>query len=477
MAQSLLELLQTSCPITLPMHMPGHKRNIHLAPYLQTLAAHLDITEIKGFDHLHAAEGVLKDAMDLAAEVFGAGYTFFLVNGSTVGLLSAIRAVTAPGDSILMARNCHKSVYNALAINNLRPYFIYPQTNLRYQINASMSVESIERAIAQHRDARVLILTCPTYEGVMSNLPAIISLAHRHGLTVIVDEAHGPHLGFSPEFPSGALSAGADIVIHSLHKTLPSLTQTALAHVRTPALANEMQRQLAIFETTSPSFLLLASIDGCVRLLRDRKEELFRGWAEALEAFHQKALGLEHLRVLGYGKERGLALDNVFGLEPSKIFISTINTNISGYELAEILRDRHQTEPEMITPQGVLAMTGMGDTVETLSRLGDALLEIDQTLKPASSVKLPMMAPRVQSKVPIATAERAPFICLPIEETEGYVMAETIVVYPPGIPVVVPGELMNGQAISYLLAAREARNTILRTRSDVDGQVAVLRDA
>ncbi|HUM60323.1 MAG TPA: aminotransferase class V-fold PLP-dependent enzyme, partial [Clostridia bacterium] len=271
----MLELLQKSCPITLPMHMPGHKRNPRLAPYLNALAAQLDITEIKGFDHLHAASGILQEAMDGAAEVFGARNTFFLVNGSTVGILSAIRAVTAPGDSIIMARNCHKSVYNALALNNLGPYFIYPQTNLRYQIAASISLESVQNAIAQHQDARVLVITCPTYKGVISDLPAIVSHAHRHGLTVIVDEAHGSHLGFTPYFPKSAIAAGADIVIHSLHKTLPSLTQTALAHVRTPALASEMQRQLAVFETTSPSFLLLASIDGCVRLLRERGEELF----------------------------------------------------------------------------------------------------------------------------------------------------------------------------------------------------------
>ena len=477
MGESLLELLQKSCPITLPMHMPGHKRNPRLAPYLNALAAQLDITEIKGFDHLHAASGILQEAMDGAAEVFGARNTFFLVNGSTVGILSAIRAVTAPGYSIIMARNCHKSVYNALALNNLRPYFIYPQTNLRYQIAASISLESVQNAIAQHQDARVLVITCPTYKGVISDLPAIVSHAHRHGLTVIVDEAHGSHLGFTPYFPKSAIAAGADIVIHSLHKTLPSLTQTALAHVRTPALASEMQRQLAVFETTSPSFLLLASIDGCVRLLRERGEELFANWEQAMEAFHQKALGLHHLRVLGYGRERGLALENVHGLEPSKVFVSTINTNINGYELAELLRNDHSTEPEMITPQGVLCMTGMGDTVKTMEQLGDSLLAIDQRLRPASAVKIPLMAPQVQSKVPIATAERAPFISLPIEDSEGYVMAETIVVYPPGIPVVVPGELMNLQAIRYLLAAREAHNTILRSRSDIDGQVAVLRDA
>lgn len=477
MADSLLELLQQSCPVTLPMHMPGHKRNTLLAPYLKTLAADIDITEIKGFDHLHAASGVLQEAMEQAAEVFGARHSFFLVNGSTVGILASIRAVTSPGDSVLMARNCHRSVYHALAINNLKPHFIYPQTNLRYQIAASISPKRIESAIAQHRDARVLILTCPTYEGVMSDLKEIIRIAHHHGLTVIVDEAHGAHLGFSPYFPANAVSAEADIVIQSLHKTLPSLTQTALAHVRTPSLASEMQRQLSVFETTSPSFLLLASIDSCVRMLKDRSAELFDAWQEALEAFDRKAAGLKHLRVMGYGKQRGKALENVFGLEPSKLFISTIYSNVNGFQLAEFMRDEHHTEPEMITPQGVLAMTGMGDTVETMERFGDILLQIDRKLSPSKSVKVPLMAPQVQSAVPVATAERAPFICLPIEESAGWVMAETITVYPPGIPVVVPGEVMNQQAVRYLLAALEAGNTILRSRSDIDGQVAVMRDS
>lgn len=476
MEQSLLQQLQSSCPITLPMHMPGHKRNVHLAPFLKTLAADIDITEIKGFDHLHAAGGVLKEAMDQAAEVFGAKHTFFLVNGSTVGVLASIRAVTSPGDSVLMARNCHRSAYHALAINGLKPYFIYPQTNMDYQIMASISPKVVEAAIARHRDARVLIITCPTYEGVMSDLPSIIQTAHRHGLVVIVDEAHGAHLGFSDYFPANAISAQADIVIQSLHKTMPSLTQTALAHVRSSALANEMQRQLSVFETTSPSFLLLASIDECVRLIKEHGEQLFLNWQTSLEAFHQKALGLKHLKVLGYGRERGKHLQNVHGLDPSKLFVSTLHTGINGFELAEILRNEYQTEPEMITPQGVLAMTGMGDTVQTLETFGDSLLAIDKTLRAAQAVKLPLMAPQVQSAVPLATAERAPFICIPIEESDGNVMAENITVYPPGIPVVVPGEVMNQEAVRYLLAAREAGNTILRSRSDVDGMVAVMRD-
>lgn len=477
MADSLLEQLQESCPVTLPMHMPGHKRNPDLAPYLNALAAEVDITEIKGFDHLHAASGILQESMDLAAKVFGAQHSFYLVNGSTVGILAALRAVTLPGDAILMARNCHRSVYHALAINGLKPNFIYPMTNQRYQIMASISLRSVEVAIAQHANARVLVITCPTYEGVISDLPAIIDLAHRKGITVVVDEAHGSHLGFSPHFPSGAVAAGADIVIQSLHKTLPSLTQTAIAHVHSPALAHEMRRQLSVFETTSPSYLLLSSIDGCVRLLRDRAPELFNNWYLALEAFHEKALGLKRLRVLGYGHERGIRLENVYGLEPSKLFVSTLNTNIKGQDLAQILRDEYQTEPEMVNPQGVLCMTGMGDTKHTLSRLGDMLLEIDKRLTASRAGKVSLMAPKVQSAVPLANAERAPFYVVPFEEAVDCVSAENVTVYPPGIPVVVPGEVISSQVVRFLQLAMEAGNTILRSRSDLDGQVAILRDA
>ena len=459
------------------MHMPGHKRNTALAPYLKKLAADIDITEILGFDHLHAPGGILKEAMARAARVFRAEHTFFLVNGSSLGMLAAIRAATRPGDAILMARNCHLSAYNAVSLNQLKPTYIYPEVNEDYQINASLSPQAVEEAIYQRQDAKVLVITNPTYEGVLSDLSAIIDLAHQEGLTVIVDEAHGAHLGLNPLFPSGAVRAGADIVVQSLHKTLPSLTQTALAHVRTPALAQEMQRQLSVFETTSPSFLLLASIDGCAKLLQEEGDQLFAAWAKALGAFDTMAQELKCLKVLGYGQERGRVLTDVWGLEPSKLYISTLAADISGPELAGILRRSWHIEPEMIAPQGVLAMTGMGDTVATLTRLGEALLDIDRNLNPVEQLEPSFTVPRAQSAMPMQTAERAPYQLVPAEEAVGRVIAERLIVYPPGVPVLVPGEVISPQVVRYVLASMEADNTILHSRSDRAELIAVLRDA
>ncbi len=474
---SLFQQLVISCAQTLPMHMPGHKRNTALAPYLNKLAADIDITEILGFDHLHAPGGILKEAMARAARVFHAEHTFFLVGGSSLGMLASIRAATRPGDAVLMARNCHLSAYNAVSLNHLKPTYIYPEVNEDYQINGSLTAEAVEEAITRRRDAKVLVITSPTYEGVLSPLGDIIGLAHQHGLIVIVDEAHGAHLGHSPLFPGGAVKAGADIVVQSLHKTLPSLTQTALAHVRSAPLAQEMQRQLSVFETTSPSFLLLASIDGCVKLLEEEGDRLYAQWAQALGAFDRMASQLDMLRVLGYGRERGKALGNVWGLEPSKLYISTLGADLSGQELAGLLRRVYHIEPEMIAPQGVLAMTGMGDTAQTLGRLGEALIEIDRGLTRIREPKASLTLPRARSAVPIQTAERAPFQLLPIAEAADRVIAERLVVYPPGVPLLVPGEVISPQVVRYVLASMAADNTILHSRSERAELIAVLRDA
>ncbi len=474
---SLFNQLVMSCANTLPMHMPGHKRNTTLAPYLKKLAADIDITEILGFDHLHAPGGILRDGMDRAARVFHAEHSFFLVGGSSLGMLASIRAATRPGDAILMARNCHLSVYNAIALNHLKPVYIYPEVNEDYQINASISAEALEEAIISRRDAKVLVLTNPTYEGVLSDLTAIIDMAHQYGLTVIVDEAHGAHLGLSPLFPSGAVRAGADIVVQSLHKTMPSLTQTALAHVRSAPLAQEMQRQLSVFETTSPSFLLLASIDSCVKLIQDEGDRLFAAWAEALGAFDRMVGQLQVLRVLGYGQERGSTLPHVWGLEPSKLYISTLSADLNGQELASLLRRSYHIEPEMIAPQGVLAMTGMGDTVHTLTRLGKALVEIDREQSPVKQPKASFTVPRARSVMPMQTAERAPYQLVPVEEAAERIIAERLIVYPPGVPVLVPGEEISPQVVRYVMASMAADNTILHSRSEQADLIAVLRDA
>ena len=210
-------------------HMPGHKRNKTLLGI--ELPYDLDITEIDGFDDLHHADGILKEEQERAARVFGAEESHFLVNGSTVGILSAIAGVTNKGDQILVARNCHKSVYHAIYMNELNPVYLYPRFDSELQLNIEISAEDVRRALNRYPQIRAVMMVSPTYDGIVSDVAEIAKAAHEKGLPLIVDEAHGAHFGFDPYFPKSANIYGADLVINSLHKTLPALTQTALLHV------------------------------------------------------------------------------------------------------------------------------------------------------------------------------------------------------------------------------------------------------
>lgn len=272
-----------------PMHMPGHKRNTELLG--RELPYGIDLTEIDGFDRLHDSDGILKDVADLASELYGSRRSFLLVNGSTGGILASVRAAVQYGDRILMARNCHQSVYHAAEVNGLKTAYLIPETDAETGICGSIAPAALEGALEEYPDAKLVVITSPTYEGVISDVRALCSLAHKKNIPVLVDEAHGAHLGFSAFFPGEALQNGADLVVTSLHKTLPALTQCALAHVGGRLISPErVARQLSIFETSSPSYVLMASIDRCLGILRASKEELF-GHYEALLRRFDKAVG------------------------------------------------------------------------------------------------------------------------------------------------------------------------------------------
>ncbi len=426
----------------LPMHMPGHKRAAGLADYLQALGAGYDITEIHGFDDLHQAEGLLKESMDRAAGLWGSRRAFYLVNGSTCGILAGIRAAAGSGGKVILARGCHKSVYHAIELCGLKPVYLAPPLDASFGIQASLSPAQVQAALAAHPDAKLLILTSPTYEGVLCDLPAICAAAHAAGVPVLVDEAHGAHLGLAPGWPSGAVAAGADLVIQSLHKTLPSLTQTAILHQNGGLVPPEaVARQLGIFETSSPSYLLMASMDGCVDYLLNEGQAAFARWQAALAAFDRAILPLARLRVLCHGADALSQHPGIFGHDPSKLVISTWGTSLSGPALMDRLRRDYAIELEMTSGDYVIAMTGMGDTEASLARLAQALLEIDASLSPAPAAPaLETSLPVPRRVLPVDKALSAAAQPLPFGETEGKVSAEYLWAYPPGIPLIVPGE-------------------------------------
>jgi len=441
MTTLLSALLENRLSGRIPMHMPGHKRREALAPYLQTLGAGLDITEIDGFDDLHDADSLLCEAMNRAASLWGSQRAFFLINGSTCGLLAGIYSLTCPGDEILIARNCHKAVYHACELRGLTVHYLQPSIDPLFGIHASLSPSEVDAQLRAHPGVKLCVLTSPSYEGVLSDVGTIARICHDHGVMLLVDEAHGAHLGLTGDFPASAVSQGADIVIRSVHKTLPSLTQTALAHT-TDACAPAFARALGIFETSSPSYLLMASIDSCVELLTREKATLFAAWRTRLDAFRSRMESLRVLRLLPDSDTRG----QFFALDPSKLVISCADSTITGPALMERLR-KSNIECEMCSASYVIAMTGLGDTDETLGALAEALLEIDASLSPASAPPQPLWPPLPGQACRIADALIAPREAVSRRDAIGRVSAGYLWAYPPGIPLIVPGERISAELV------------------------------
>lgn len=422
-----------------PFHMPGHKRNPAFAAFVHPYE--LDITEIDGFDNLHDAHGLLAGGMARAAALWGSRRAFYLVGGSTCGILAGIAAVTRRGDRVLVARGSHRSVYNALMLGDLRPAYLLPAADPATGITGALSPDSVEQALKKQPDVRLVVVTSPTYEGVISDIAGIADTVHRYGALLLVDEAHGAHLGLAGGFPSSSVQAGADIVVQSLHKTLPSLTQTALLHIGSGRVdGDEVARQLAVFETSSPSYPLMASIDACVSLLEREREALFSAYRARLETFDRQILPLRHLKVPGHGGDPLSAHPTFFGLDPGKLILSCRGTSLTGPRLASLLRETYHLEMEMAMGDYALAMTSICDTGEGFGRLAAALLDIDGQLTRQSLPPAPAAYPLPPARLLMQEALALPGRMHPLPSCAGGISREFVWAYPPGIPLLVPGE-------------------------------------
>ena len=436
--ETLFEKLQKNN--RLPMYMPGHKRKNY--PYLSGMAE-LDITEIAGFDNLHSPSGILLKSMEKAADLRGAKAAFYLVNGSTCGILASVCAVLERGDKALVARNCHKSVYNAIETAGAETVFVYPKINERYGIAGSISAADVEKTVSENPDIKLIIVTSPTYEGVISDIEGICGVAHRRGIPVLVDAAHGAHLGFGG-FSKSAMAQGADISVESLHKTLPSLTQTAVCYLSGDIVKSEkIAEKLAVFETSSPSYILLSSIDGCINEIK--KASTFKKWSENLDFFYSEAQKLKNIEILGKETE-------FFGLDKSKIVL--FPKNQSGKELAEFLRAEN-IEPEMAAPDYVICMTGAGDTKSSIKKLLKALFKADKIEKKYK--KPPFILNFSQNRaLSIVDAKKCEKALCDLKNAVGRISAGYVWAYPPGVPVLVPGEVISAEISAELSAYKKS---------------------
>jgi arginine/lysine/ornithine decarboxylase len=467
---SLLDRLKAhAASDSIPMHMPGHKRNTALLG--TDLPYNIDITEIEGFDNLHGASGILNEYMEEIADFYGTKRAFYLVNGSTCGILAGIRAATRRGGKIAVARNCHKSIYHAIELFGLESVYLMPELDETFGIHGGISPKSIADTLKDHPDTQLVVLTSPTYEGVVSDIASLAEICHGQGIPLMVDEAHGSHFNYSEHFPTSATALGADIVIQSLHKTLPSLTMTSLAHLNGSLVRpEEMARQLAIFESSSPSYVLMASIDRCFRLLLDEGEQLFENYNQRLTDFSEKMKQLQHLKVLCHGYDSFEKHKTFFHFDQGKILISAQGTGLTGQKLSEMLRSEYHIEMEMAYGDHALAMTSVCDTDAAMAALADALMAIDSTLDSEASEHTqhsgPLLFSLPEKQCEIWQALESEKIDCPIESAIGQTAAEYVWAYPPGIPLLVPGERISAEFIHQVHTLLDKGT---RVYSDADG--------
>ena len=454
----------------LPMHMPGHKRNIKLLG--EKLPYKIDITEIDGFDDLHHAEGLIKNIENKAKKIFGSKRSFLLVNGSTCGILAGIRSVVNFGDKVLVARNSHKSAYNAIELNGLNPIYILPKIG-EDGIDRNIDIVEVEEKLKENKDIKLVIITSPTYEGVISRIKDISNIAHKYDVPVLVDEAHGAHLKFMERIKDKeAINCSADIVVQSLHKTLPALTGTALLHIRGNLVKEEnVARELSIFETSSPSYILMSSIEECLEIIEKRGKELFEEYQNNLKYFYNKSKNLKNLKILGNEIENKDYYD--FG----KIVIKTNETNITGKELADILRNDYKIELEMSSINYALAMTSICDGKENFKRLLYALIDIDNKLekkyKKKEKLDITLQLPKKELSI-LETIKNTNSEFKTYKETEGRISKEYIWVYPPGIPLITPGEVISKELIKRIEEFRKA-NIEIRTTFNKFPKIEVMK--
>ncbi len=467
----LNQLVKLSESDMYPFHMPGHKRqSMH-----ELSVTKYDITEIDGFDNLYAPEGLLQQCMERAATVYGSRKALLGVNGSTGNLLAAISAAFHPGDVVLVARNCHKAVYHALELRQLKPKFIYPETEDALCVCKGLTGREVQtwlsayEATEEGREHPVagMILTSPTYEGFVSQINEIAALLHERNAVLIVDEAHGAHFGFHEAFPVSAVKEGADLVIQSLHKTLPAMTQTSLLHIATNRVcASRVEKYFSMYQTSSPSYILMSSMELCIAVLEHEAKEVFSCYARLLEDFYHKMRKLSVLKVLpGEGRD------------PGKIVIS-VPKGDSAHCLYKLLREKYHLQPEMCGLRHVLMMTSVFDTQEGFERLKSALLEIDEEWKNAALGQRKKLCPEgkdktngnqaeepdgfdrirnirtVQCMMPAKTeGEETEFVCF--AASAGRISTEYLYLYPPGIPYVIPGEEVPEELPPILMILQE----------------------
>lgn len=489
---------------TYPWHMPGHKRQFHtIFPDQVENPFSIDMTEVGLLDDFHHPEGIIKDAFGRAADIYGSDKSYYLINGATCGILAAISTVCQQGDTLIVARNCHRCVYQALRLLRLKPVFIMPEWNESLGMFGGVSVGTVKKALKEHSEAKAVVLVSPTYEGVVSDVERIAKLTHKENIPLIVDEAHGAHFEYMAnvnetisttnynKVPVPAIRLGADIVVESLHKTLPALTQCAILHTK-GSLVNisRLEEFLSVYQSSSPSYVFMASAEACIERMDRERDGLFIIYKQLLAEYRKKFEQLNRIHLVG---EEDFKKYGIYGYDDGKLVFSVRNCGIqqedgiqsfTGTMLNNMLAEEYGQQLEMAGGNYVIAMTSVADSKEAFEALYQALEVIDGQLTDLMesadtySEESITYARIPEQRMSIAEARESYYSEVSFMEAAGRVSSTYIYLFPPGIPVVTPGEVITREIIKEIQSALKQGLQVKGLAAAKDGEyrITVVRE-
>ncbi|MFM7363401.1 MAG: aminotransferase class I/II-fold pyridoxal phosphate-dependent enzyme [Cuspidothrix sp.] len=438
-----------------PFYTPGHKRGVGISPILIDLIGkdvfRADLTELAELDNLFTPQNVILAAQELAAEAFGAEKTWFLVNGSTCGIEAAILATCRMGDKIILPRNVHSSVISGLILSGAIPIFINPEYNEDLDIPYSITPQALKAALTKHPDTKAVLMVYPTYDGICGDLKSIAQITHQYNIPLIVDEAHGAHFHFHPELPTSALSLGADLTVQSIHKTLGAMTQASMLHIQGTIIdIDRVNKALQLVQSTSPSFILLASLDAARQQMALQGKMLMSKTLKLAKEAKTKINQIPGLSTLIRQKEKSRVF---IDLDETRLTVNVNKLGFTGFEAEEILDDKFNVTPEFSSWQNLTFIISLGNTKSDILQLIKSLNNLSY-ITPIKPHKLGCKYKKNEINNIIYISPREAFFAdseiLAFEKTQNRICAEIICPYPPGIPVLMPGEVITKSALEYL---------------------------
>lgn len=465
---------------TIPFHVPGHKKGVGMAKkfldFVGKNVLSMDVTVFEQVDSLHKPTGPIKEAQELAAEAFGADATFFCIHGTSGAIQAMILSVIGENEKIIVPRNIHKSVTSGIILSGAIPVYMQPEVDKNIGVALNVTPETVEKALRENPDAKAVLIINPTYYGVSTDIVKIAEIVHDYGAILMVDEAHGPHLKFNEKLPISAMEAGADICAQSTHKIIGSMTQSSMLQVKSERIdVNRVKQVMSLLQTTSPSYILLASLDVARMQMVTEGKKLLDETIKLAEYARKEINNINGLYCFG---EEIVGKDGAYDFDPTKITITAKGLGISGHQLERILAEKYYIQPELSDMYNVLCVFSIGDTKEKVDYLLRALREIsDELYKDDIEISKAIDIPEIPEQI---ITPRYAFGCstisLPLQESIGQISAEFLLAYPPGIPILCPGERITMEIVEYVNKMKEANLSIQGTEDPEVNYIKIVND-